>query len=238
TISTITSHAKCNVLKYKIIVVNENSTVRGTGECYLEIKCKVLRELFVHDLSRDNTILAIANGLEDNNDNFHLYTNYKTYKSSLKAIVEFSHHIQPLFLLPALENLESGLDYKINFRPGKGDKIEDLHERVAKRILNVCLTNGGLYIKLGQAIGVQSAILPAAFQRTFKQLFDDAPAVDFDRVVKLFKEDFNCHPDEMFDDSERTAIASASIAQVHRAKLKNGTPVAVKIQKPDIRRQM
>ncbi|RIB09016.1 ABC1 family-domain-containing protein [Gigaspora rosea] len=131
-----------------------------------------------------------------------------------------------------------GLDYKINFRPGKGDKIDDLHERVAKRILNVCLSNGGLYIKLGQAIGVQSAILPAAYQRTFKQLYDDAPAVNFDRVVKIFKEDFNCHPDEMFDDFERTAIASASIAQVHRAKLKNGTPVAVKIQKPDIRRQM
>ncbi|CAG8709422.1 7906_t:CDS:10, partial [Cetraspora pellucida] len=141
-------------------------------------------------------------------------------------------------VLTAWNGICIGLDYKINFRPGKGDKIDDLHERVAKRILNVCLTNGGLYIKLGQAIGVQSTILPAAYQKTFKQLYDDAPAVDFDRVVKVFKEDFNCHPDEIFDDFERTAIASASIAQVHRAKLKDGTPVAVKVQKPDIRRQI
>lgn len=75
-----------------------------------------------------------------------------------------------------------GLDYKINFRPGKGDKIDDLHERVAQRILRVCKSNGGLYIKLGQATQVQSAILPPAYQRTFKTMYDDAPAVDFDQL--------------------------------------------------------
>ncbi|CAG8682740.1 7609_t:CDS:2, partial [Acaulospora morrowiae] len=160
-----------------------------------------------------------------------------------------------------------GLDYKINFRPGMGDKIDDLHERVANRILNVCRSNGGLYIKLGQAIGVQSAILPPgeyfdiynssirfqilftstrlpyqsffqAYQKAFSQLYDDAPAVDFNQVVKVFKEDFNCHPNDMFDDFERNAIASASVAQVYRAKRKDGTLVAVKVQKPEIRKQM
>ncbi len=64
------------------------------------------------------------------------------------------------------------------------------------------------------------------------------PAVDFDQVIKIFHNDFKCHPDDMFDDFERTAIASASVAQVHRAKLKDGTLVAVKVQKPDIRKQM
>ncbi|CAJ0922603.1 13948_t:CDS:10 [Entrophospora sp. SA101] len=122
--------------------------------------------------------------------------------------------------------------------PGKSDKIDDLHERVANRILNVCRSNGGLYIKLGQSIGVQSSILPLAYQKAFKSLYDDAPAVDFNQVIKVFEEDFCCHPDDMFDNFERTAIASASVAQVHRAKLKDGTLVAVKIQKPDIRKQM
>ncbi|PKK75131.1 ABC1-domain-containing protein [Rhizophagus irregularis] len=131
-----------------------------------------------------------------------------------------------------------GLDYKINFRPEKGDKIDDLHERVAQRILRVCKFNGGLYIKLGQAIQVQSAILPAAYQRTFKTMYDEAPAVDFDQVAKIFQADFKCHPDDMFDDFERVSVASASVAQVHRAKLKDGTPVAVKVQKPNIKKQM
>ncbi|RHZ82009.1 hypothetical protein Glove_115g30 [Diversispora epigaea] len=140
--------------------------------------------------------------------------------------------------LTAWNGLCIGLDYKINFRPGKGDKIEELHERVANRILNICRSNGGLYIKLGQSIGVQSSILPTAYQRAFKQLYDDAPAVEFEQVVKIFKEDFNCHPDDIFDDFERNAIASASVAQVHQAKLKDGTLVAVKVQKPDIRKQM
>ncbi|CAG8764583.1 15142_t:CDS:2, partial [Acaulospora colombiana] len=64
------------------------------------------------------------------------------------------------------------------------------------------------------------------------------PAVGFDQVVKIFKEDFNCHPNDMFDDFEWNAVASASVAQVHRAKRKDGTPVAVKVQKPEIRKQM
>lgn len=57
-------------------------------------------------------------------------------------------------------------------------------------------------------------------------------------MAKIFQEDFKCHPDDMFDDFERVSVASASVAQVHRAKLKDGTPVAVKVQKPNIKKQM
>ena len=41
------------------------------------------------------------------------------------------------------------LDYKLNFQPGDPSKIDQLHQRVAERIFNVCKKNGGLYIKFG-----------------------------------------------------------------------------------------
>lgn len=95
----------------------------------------------------------------------------------------------------------------------------------------------GLYLKVGQAIAMQAAVLPPAFQQKFAQLFDNAPQVPYNEVLRVFKKEFNGKtPDEVFlpGSFETEAIASASIAQVHRARLLDGTPVAVKIQKPEI----
>ncbi|PRP83123.1 ABC1 family protein [Planoprotostelium fungivorum] len=129
-------------------------------------------------------------------------------------------------------------DYKINFRPDNADSIENIHERVAQRLYNVCRENGGIYIKMGQAIASQSAVLPAPYQRLFSNLFDSAPAVSYDEVVKVIEQDTGKHPDEIFMEFSKEPLASASIAQVHKARLRDGTLVAVKVQKPAIQKQM
>ncbi|KAF3930783.1 hypothetical protein ABW20_dc0104302 [Dactylellina cionopaga] len=129
------------------------------------------------------------------------------------------------------------IDYKLNFKPSKGDKIEGIHLRSAERVFDVLAKNGGLYLKVGQAIAMQAAVLPPAFQQKFAQLFDNAPQVPYKDVIKVFKKEFGGKtPDDIFmpGSFEKEAIASASIAQVHRARLKDGTLVAVKIQKPQI----
>ena len=114
-----------------------------------------------------------------------------------------------------------------------------MHTKVANRIFDVFERNGGLYIKIGQVIGTQAAILPAAYQIRAKQLFDSAPAVPFEAVERVFMDDFNGkHPSEIFAEFEMKPVASASIAQVHKARLRNGDVVAVKIQKPAIQKQM
>ena len=83
-------------------------------------------------------------------------------------------------------------------------------------------------------------------QLKFSQLFDNAPQVPFANITGIFQEEFGCPPsgpDGLFSEFEETAVASASIAQVHRARLKgqDGQPgdwVAIKVQKPAVAKQM
>lgn len=142
------------------------------------------------------------------------------------------------------------LDYKLNFRPQPltGGTVQDLHNRNAERLFNLLRANGGLYLKIGQAIAMQSAVLPPEFQKMFGRMFDDAPQDDWKDIEKVIREDFGKSVEEVFGVSftgkegmglmERKARASASVAQVHWAKLADGREVAVKIQKREIAKQI
>ena len=142
------------------------------------------------------------------------------------------------------------LDYKINFRanPPLAASIQALHARNAERLAGLLQSNGGLYLKIGQAIAMQSAVLPPEFQKMFAKMFDDAPQNDWKDVEQVIKEDFGKSPEEVFGVSfsgdpkkgimERSARASASVAQVHWARLQDGTEVAVKVQKREIAHQV
>lgn len=142
------------------------------------------------------------------------------------------------------------VDYKLNFRPQPltGGTITDLHNRNAKRIFDLLHSNGGLYLKIGQAIAMQSAVLPPEFQKMFMKMFDDAPQNSWADVEKVVNEDFGKSVEEAFGVSfhgdqtkgvmERRARASASVAQVHWARLADGREVAIKIQKREIAKQV
>ncbi|KAH9450403.1 hypothetical protein MJO29_014533 [Puccinia striiformis f. sp. tritici] len=130
------------------------------------------------------------------------------------------------------------LDYKINFNPDSSP--DKLHERVAQRISEVCIKNGGLYIKLGQSIAIQAAILPTPYKKSFEKMFDSSNPLPFEDVLKVWNAEFpGSSLDSYFDFFDKIPVACGSIAQVHRAKLKNSDQVvAVKIQRPDIPIQM
>ncbi|KAH8703529.1 ABC1 domain protein [Talaromyces proteolyticus] len=142
------------------------------------------------------------------------------------------------------------LDYKINFRPDPpfASSITALHQRNAERLSELLRHNGGLYLKIGQAMAMQAAILPPEFQKMFSRMFDDAPQNEWKDVEKVIKEDFGKSVEEVFGVSfngdptkgvmERKAVASASVAQVHWARLADGTEVAIKIQKREIAAQV
>ncbi|EFP85933.2 atypical/ABC1/ABC1-B protein kinase [Puccinia graminis f. sp. tritici CRL 75-36-700-3] len=130
------------------------------------------------------------------------------------------------------------LDYKLNFNPDSSP--DELHERVSQRISKTCLQNGGLYIKLGQSIAIQAAILPAPYKKAFEAMFDAAIPLPFEDVLRVWNQEFPAQPiDSIFDHFDPVPVACGSIAQVHQATLKNsGQLVAVKVQRPDIPIQM
>ena len=130
-------------------------------------------------------------------------------------------------------------EYKLNWSSENTFRQnEEVHRRAAKLILNCCQKNGGLYVKFGQGIASMNHILPKPFREEFECLHDKAPSVPYCDVRKIIIEDLKVDPNVIFSEFDEVPVASASIAQVHRAKLHSGEVVAVKVQKPYIADQV
>ena len=95
---------------------------------------------------------------------------------------------------------------------------------------------GGVWIKLGQWLALRFDLLPADYCHEFLKLLNRLEPFPYEEVQNAFVAEFNKKPEELFSVFEREPFAAASIGQVHRAVLHTGERVAVKIQRPDIRR--
>jgi ubiquinone biosynthesis protein len=95
-------------------------------------------------------------------------------------------------------------------------------------------TVGGSFLKLGQIMSLQVDILPKEYCDALLSLLDRVPTSTREEISAVFVAEFARPPEELYSEFDHVAIASASIGQVHRARLRDGTPVAVKVRRPGV----
>ncbi len=94
---------------------------------------------------------------------------------------------------------------------------------------------GPTFIKLGQVLSVRSDLVPEVWADEFRNLQDDCPQVEFEEIDQRIDEEYGDRRREIIKSVHHRALAAASIAQVHRATLRDGTHVLLKVLRPGVR---
>ena len=95
---------------------------------------------------------------------------------------------------------------------------------------------GPIFVKFGQVLSTRRDLLPPDMADELARLQDRVPPFPSDLAIAQITKSLRAHPDELFATFEREPVASASIAQVHFATLKNGREVAVKVLRPGMKK--
>lgn len=109
-----------------------------------------------------------------------------------------------------------------------------VYRKNARRLKGLLLSLGGIFIKAGQLISILSNFLPDYFRKELEDLQDKIPARPLGEISERIHKELGKDPGLLFAEFEPTPVASASLAQVHRARLRDGRQVAVKVQYLDI----
>jgi ubiquinone biosynthesis protein len=101
---------------------------------------------------------------------------------------------------------------------------------------NILTDLGPVYVKLGQLLSTRPDLLPLEYIEALSELQSNVPPIDWSEIETILIQQLRQNPSEIFTEIDRIPVAAGSIAQTHRAILKNGRKVAVKVQRPGIDR--
>ncbi|RAQ49219.1 ABC transporter [Arthrospira sp. O9.13F] len=115
-----------------------------------------------------------------------------------------------------------------------GDKPEEPRLPSPDVLRNILIELGPVYVKLGQLLSTRPDLLPGRYVDALTDLQANVPAVAWGDIETQLRQQFSQPLDQIFSRIETEAVAAASIGQIHRATLKNGEEVALKVQRPGI----
>jgi len=94
---------------------------------------------------------------------------------------------------------------------------------------------GPTFVKLAQVLSTRPDLIPSAWANEFAKLQDDVAQEPSDKILEVIHAELGDRVETLFESIEPEALAAASVAQVHRARLKDGTDVVLKVLRPEIR---
>ncbi len=119
------------------------------------------------------------------------------------------------------------------YRRRRASRAQPLNEKHRFSGIKICLELGGYYLKAGQMV-VGTRLLPGPIEEELAVLQDDVPARPFPEIRAIVEAELGCPVREVFATFEEKCLGAASIGQAHRATLRDGTEVVVKVQYPDV----
>ena len=150
--------------------------------------------------------------------------NHVLAKHRLDDIIEAAHILRPLRFLSRLS------PYRLTH---KGDTPRGERLRLALQDL------GPIFVKFGQVLSTRRDLLPEDIADELAKLQDQVEPFSSEQALELIKQQFAPEAiDDIFNNIDETALASASIAQVHAAQLKDGTDVVIKLVRPNIEQKI
>lgn len=203
-------------------------------------------------IASEETSFATANGVNSFNngrsrEEFRSALNpFSAYRGVLNRFFQLYKHVLGLIGGGILAHVNSLPDFKKKglrspgsrtaaflVRPFVKKSLRDLP--FAAQLRRRLELLGPTYIKLGQIMAIREDILPKNITDELENLLDRLPAVPFEVVEKIIEDNLGVPWQFHFRDIEREAIGSASIGQTHRATLRSGEKVIIKVIKPGIR---
>src|SRR5687768_16678935 len=136
-------------------------------------------------------------------------------------------------------------DFRLSMKPEdllaaeepSGEIEPDVKKR-AEAFANYLKKMGSTYVKFGQILSTRPDIVPPEYIEALESLQDKLEPFSFADVERIIDEDLGVRISKAFEVFEATPMAAASLGQVHRAVLRDGRDVVVKVQRPNVREQL